>query len=433
MRPNATITGMRGRDPRRLALLGLFCAGFLSVPAAPARADMASHFGLSPRAIGMGGAVSAVIDDYAAVYYNPGGLALSGSSGFTLGCFFATPRVRTREGNGPERLSFQNEMRTGLVGYRQNLAGLFPERWGRNIVVGMALAYPDNFKTGTLVRTRLYDEVQFPVFGRVPDMLVMSGGLGVEVFPGRLMIGAGMRYAVTYDAQNITAAIRLPENEVSYEKIDVNADTEIQPIVGLVFRPWDPLRLAAVWRQGGAPVHIVGHGRGTAVLGPVSLPINLNMGFQDFFRPEEFAGSVAWSPFRRWLLAFEVTYARWSAYDDPFGRKPPDTPFEDVLIPRFGVEYTPTGWLRVQSGYYWHPSPVGSDQPSTRYLDTDEHVFACAAEIAVPIRRLLQYPLLFHVYFQYQHLPRRTFRTVDGPTSIWGYITNIGGTVQLRF
>jgi len=380
----------------------------------------------------MGNAVSALIDDYAACYYNPAGLALSAENGFTLGYFYAAPRVRTRDALGVERLTFQTLTRAGVVGYRQNLRSLFPEKWGKNIVVALALAFPDNFKTATMVRTRYYHEMQFPVFGRVPDMLVMSAGLGFELHR-LLLIGMGMRFSVTYSAKDLTVYLKVLEGQNLFQKVDVNAETEAQPIAGVILRPLDSLRLAAVWRRGGAPVSLVGKGGGKAEIGPIELPLSLNLCFQDFFTPDEFAGALSWAPVERLLLGFELTYARWSKYDDPFGQKPPGDPFFDILIPRFGAEVQVLEGLRAQLGYYWQPSPVRDAQSATRYLDTDEHVFSCACEYALRLDRFLEVPLKLQAYFQVQHLPRRTLTTVGGTMSVWGTITNVGGTVQLSF
>jgi hypothetical protein len=89
--------------------------------------------------------------------------------------------------------------------------------------------------------------------------------------------------------------------------------------------------------------------------------------------------------------------------------------------------------LRAQLGYYWQPSPVRDAQSATRYLDTDEHVFSCACEYALRLDRFLEVPLKLQAYFQVQHLPRRTLTTVGDTMSVWGTITNVGGTVQLSF
>jgi hypothetical protein len=401
----------------------------LTFNARSVRADMSTLFGLSPRGIGMANAVSAVIDDYAAVYYNPAGLALSRESGFTLGYFYAQPRVKVSLEHGSPDEGFRSPLQAGVFGYRQNLSF---QKWKRSFVVGMALAYPDNLKTGTLVRTHLYDEMQFPVFGRAYQMLVMSGGFGIELHK-RVYAGAGMRYAVTYSAQDITLVMKLLEGEVLFKHVDVNADTEIQPVVGIILKPWDRLHIAAVWRSGGAPVRIVGKGSGGAQLGNFVLPISLDLNFQDFYTPDEVAGSVAYRPTDKFLVAFEITYARWSKYDVPFGERPPGDPFSDIVIPRVGIEYCVSRYVKLQAGYYYQPSPVEASQPYTLYLDADQHVFSGATELSWPLTRILEYPLRFHLYFQFQYLPHRSLDTAMGTTSIWGYITNIGATVQLRF
>ena len=406
--------------------------GFFLVSPGKARADLATQFGLSPRGIGMANAGSAVIDDYAAVFYNPAGLALSPASSFTFGYFYTSPRVRSRDPGGKEHLLFTSHMNVPVIGYRQNLRNVFPDKWGKNIVVALAVASSDNLKTGTLVETYLYEDRQLPVFGRVQDMLVMSGGFGVELTRW-LLLGVGMRFAATYDATNITATMNLVTGETVVEKLEVNADTEMQPIAGILFRPWEAFRVAGVWRRGGSPIKLVGSGGGRAVIGPLVLPMSLSLAFRDFFTPDEFTGSVAYSVTERLLLAFELTYARWSNYDVPFGQKPPGEPFRDIILPRFGAEYVFSEQFKFQMGYYWQPSPVKSFQPYTHYLDNDQHVFSAAAEYAWLIKGILKHPLRFRFYFQYQHLPRRTLDTINGPTDIWGYITNLGGTVEIRF
>ena len=227
--------------------------------------------------------------------------------------------------------------------------------------------------------------------------------------------------------------INVCDGKSSFEKVDVSAETEILPTAGLLVQPVNWLRLAAVWRKGGAPVSIVGNGGGSAELGPVRLPISLHLNFQDFFSPDEYAVSLAVWPVRGLLVALEFTYARWSAYDDPYGQKPPGDPFHDILIPRFGVEYELMVPLRLEAGYTYQPSPVSALQPYTEYLDTDQHVFACAAQYDLAIPGLLEFPLRLSGYVQYIYLPERTLETVNGPVSTWGYMTNVGATVQLSF
>lgn len=423
-----TPASTRPTAPGPVFLLWLAAAASLC-SAVGARADMSSQYGLSPRAIGMANAVSAVIDDYSAVYYNPAGLSLSSESGFTLGYFYGQPRVKIRGEGGSRAIGFESPMNVGVIGYRQ---ALFRDHWKKNVVVGLALAYPENFKAATMVRTKYYGEPQWPVFGRAQDMLVMSGGMGIQVHR-MVYVGVGMRFAVTYSAQDITIRLRLRERSVEYVHVDINADSEVRPIAGLVVRPLEQLRVAAVWRRGGAPVSLVGKGQGGAEIGDFVLPVALDLDFKDFYTPDEIAASVAFEPYDRLLVACEATYALWSRYDVPYGRTPPGDPFSDIIVPRVGLEYRLSDTARVQAGYYYQPSPVKGVQPFTQYLDADEHVLSAAGELSVPIPRLLEYPLRFRLCFQYQYLPQRRLSTVNGSTTVWGYLMTVGGTVELRF
>jgi hypothetical protein len=242
-----------------------------------------------------------------------------------------------------------------------------------------------------------------------------------------------MRFAVTYSAKDMNIYLKVLEGQTVFQKVDVNAETEAQPIVGVVLRPWDSFRLAAVWRQGGSPASLVGKGGGQAMIGPIVLPISLDLHFQDFYTPDEYAGALSWVPREGLLVGLEVTYARWSNYDDPYGAKPPGDPFYDIFIPRVGLEARLLKDLDARVGYYWQPSPVRDYQPATEYLDTDEHVFSFGLEYALHLDRLLQYPLRFAAYFQFLYLPERTLHPVGGPVSVWGYTTNVGGSVQLSF
>jgi hypothetical protein len=422
--PGTSKPGIQG------AVLLVALAGTVSLClAGRVSADMSSQFGLSPRAIGMANAVSAVIDDYSAVYYNPAGLAQSSESGFTLGYFYGQPRVKIRAEGGSREIGFKSPMNVGVIGYRQ---ALFRDYWKKNVVVALALAYPENFKAATMVRTKYYGERQWPVFGRVHDMLVMSGGMGIQVHR-MAYVGVGMRFAVTYSAQDITILLRLRERSVEYQHVDINADSEVQPIAGFVVRPWERLRVAAVWRRGGAPVSLVGKGQGGAEIGDLVVPVALDLNFKDFYTPDEIAASVAFEPYDRLLVACEATYALWSDYDVPYDRRPPGNPFSDIVVPRVGLEYRLSDTARIQAGYYYQPSPVKGVQPFTQYLDADEHVLSAAGELSVPIPRLLEYPLRFRLCLQYQYLPQRRLSTVNGTTTVWGYLITVGGTVELRF
>lgn len=406
---------------------------FLLFHAGNLHADMAGQFGLSPRGIGMANAVSAVIDDYAAVYYNPAGLALREEDDISVGYFYSHPRIHVKDPSGAERVGLGSDINAFLFGYRKNLKKLLPLKWQRNIGLGIAVELQNDLKQAALVETSLYRDTQFPVFGRVQDVLVAGAGLGIELHE-RVHAGIGLRIAVTLDVQDVAVAVKLLNMDFTYLNLDANIDTEARPTAGIIVRPWDPVRMAFVWRKGGPVARVDASGLGLVEIGKLSLPITFLFAFRDFYSPEEIAGSVAVQVLERLLLAVEVTHAKWSGYNLPYNEKPPGDPFRDIFIPRFGAEITLTDSWKIQAGYYYQPSPVKEDQPYTVFLDAEEHVFSCAVEFSRHlIKRLFHEPLQLRVFFQYQVLPRRSLDTANGRTAVWGSFLSLGGALQIPF
>ena len=400
----------------------------------PLCADMANQFGISSRAIAMGNAYTALADDYSGFYYNPAGLATVPRDVFSLGYIYTSPRVRVQELGGPERLAFTSNIKGGMVGFQMDVGQFLSERFRRNVVMGLTAVFPDNFKTYVNADTKFYDELEFPVFGRVHDFALMVMGGALELHR-MLYLGASVRLAFTADIRDITILYDVTDFKIDFEKLDINADTEIQPIVGLLFMPSERVRIGAAWRKGGSPVHFIGAVNVTVDTGFFDLPLPpFSCLFLEFYTPEETALSIAYRLSPRLLMAVEATYAQWSAYDVPYSEKPPGRPMRDIVIPKIGLEYGVHKDVKVRLGYYYHPSPVRSHQPYTYLLDTDQHVFSTGLGYTWRyIERLTGYPLECDLHFQYQYLPRRTLHTLTTPTDVWGYIVNVGGSVQFRF
>jgi hypothetical protein len=415
-----------------LKTISLACL-LLVVPARMAPADTATQFGLSARGIGMANAVSAIASDCSAVYYNPAGLALTADDDITVGYVYRHLHVSVRDERGSGRGRAEGDTRSMLFGYRKNLSAILPEQWSRNMGVGIVAQLQDELKQAALVRTSFYQSVQFPVFGRVEDVLVAGAGLGLEVHP-RMYAGIGMRVGVTLDVQDVTVSMNLLNGNYRYLNMDANIDTELRPIAGVICRPWDALSIGAVWRRGGPIARIDVKGMGIAEAGAVRLPITFLFTFRDLFSPDETALSVAYRLADRVLTAFEITHQRWSAYNLPYNERPPGEPFYDIVVPRLGMEYSPTGALAFQAGYYFQPSPVRSRQPLTGFLDADQHVLSVAMEYSHrTLKPILARPLQFGLFLQYHHVAERTLEIMNEPRSIRGSIVNVGVTVCIPF
>ena len=84
---------------RALFLLLLFAAH--GIEPGPARAGVYDLLGLGPRSVALGGAYTALADDFTSLYYNPAGLSGEAESSMTLGGLWAKPYFTYREAGLP--------------------------------------------------------------------------------------------------------------------------------------------------------------------------------------------------------------------------------------------------------------------------------------------------------------------------------------------
>ena len=428
------------------------CLAALVILAAPVPvpADIATEYGISPRAIAMGGAYTALADDFSGYYHNPAGTAMRSGDFLTLGYLYNTPRIKVRSNGGPGEIALRETLRGGVAGFSLDVGQFVPERYRPVMTMGLTVVFPDDFKTYVSADIPWFDDRQFPVIGRAQDFSLMYIGMGIR--PHRMIsIGGSVRVGFTSDIRSLSLSFDVtdPTNpKVTYQKVDVNPDLEMQPIAGIILSPWESLRIGAAWRRGGSPVTFLGAVEVLLKVGPVEVALPpYAMFVKDFYNPEEFALSVAYAFHRRLLVAVELTYARWSGYNLPYGEKPPGHPLRDVLVPRVGAEIDLPHDIKVRLGYYHQPTPVRGVQPYTQLLDTDQHVFSTGLGYSWRwVAQYIGFPPEFDFYFQYKHHPRRTLQTVvyrydpegnlhvvPGETTVWGHQYNLGASVQLRF
>jgi len=427
-------------------LFALYFIGILCGPA-PLSALVSSQFGVSPRAISMGNAYTALADDFSGLYYNPAGLATRPRNVGIAGYLYNQPRVNVQGADGVEHLAFNAKMNSILVGLTMDMGDFVrqflelefvPKRYRPDLEVswGLAVISPNQFSTFVNADIKFLADMQFPVFGRDQDFMPIFGGGGFKLHE-MVYIGAGLvaGFSVALQSADITANFN-PDNPFTFNKVDVNATLEMAPIVGIILMPLDELRIGAAWRDSMNPVHFKGDidvKIGTPA-GEISLP-PLASSLYDFYMPEEISGSIAYEFIERLLVAVELTYTRWSGFNLPYGRTYTENLFEDIFIWRGGLEYTVTDDVRVRLGYYYQPSPISDvPQTETQFLDTDQHVFSTGLGYVWRFpERFFGYPVELDLYFQYHHLPRRTLDTVAGPMSVWGYHVGGGGAIQLQF
>ncbi|MDP8257053.1 MAG: outer membrane protein transport protein [Candidatus Alcyoniella australis] len=161
---------------RRCAIALLLLA--LALPCSAA-AKSFDTFGLSTRAMVLGGAMTAVADDYSAVFYNPGGLAQLKTESFSAGYLWADVRMKA---NGRD----QNYPVTKL-----SLVGLNIPIYDR-LFFGVGIQIPDRVYSLTL----FVDPSQptWPQYNNMSSMLILMPGAALRLWR-ELSIGVSFAFS----------------------------------------------------------------------------------------------------------------------------------------------------------------------------------------------------------------------------------------------
>ena len=410
--------------------------------------QMLDEYGASPKSIAMGQAFTAIADDFSAAYYNPAGLTQTkGIVEMSMGGFYAQQNATAVMEYVPFR--HDNDMPSEITGQRANkgfiigiassldvpsLVKAYP--WFRRFAFGMVfwLNYPELL---------IYDtgpEPYRPHFFRYDEgfaLMAMVASVAFEVTPWLSLGGGAFMSQKTYSRQEVYSALNhmgtipgWPADEVFGSRLSIwsKAEIVVVPTLGLLFKPpvkslQDRLSLGISWRKE-SKSH---HARGPLIVNvgiedPDGEPTEI--GWRNFvsttlssivgFQPQQLTVGLAGQPTKRLSLAVDVTWKEYSEYVT-YGDVKPDPPFEDTIVPRFGVEYAfdprfSSRWLSwmaliaIRGGYYFEPTPVSSADKSHNIFDTDQDVVSTGFQIDFPIMqgRILS---SIEAYFQY-HLLR---------------------------
>lgn len=344
--------------------LPLVFLGFTSWPAYSDEAiQLADHFGIGARAMGMGGAAIAVSEDFSALYWNPAGLA-------------QVRRIEVSGGLSHQRFTskttfFGNKTRDRENNTRLNAIGMvFPMPTYRgSLVFALGTGRVENFDVLFVQRG----------YSRQNDWLedgeeIQSGGLyswslggAVDVSP-TLSLGATINlldgdYHYDWDAyfadtQNIYNDPTPPRSD--YDTTYIH-DTSSADFDGLSLKLGGLLRLSRFVKAGmtiTSPVTYDISGDAIERTWDVYDDGDVDQYLDSFYfkneisTPWEFGFGVAWSV-PTFLLAGDLRYADWSQMK--FNDEPLDD-YQEALSLSIGGEYIlPMGGTKIRAGFSSEP------------------------------------------------------------------------------
>lgn len=366
-----------------------FCVAFAVALSLAPRTGRAAGFLLyeaGAKAMGLGGAMTAVADDASAIFYNPAGLMqLQGTNaygGFSL-VFTGTEFAGVDPDPG-----FNTFDETGALLFTPFSAyishRLANEKWS----IGLGLFTP--FGLGQKWRDResftgrhIADKAQLFTFYANPTVAwqatpQLSVGGGIQLVHGRVELN---RFIQQWDPNgegflNIGLANLQGHNIIDF---GVNA--------GLLWKPRDEVSLGLNYRsqvtfeaKGDADFAAVPSGSG-AVDDAVPFVLPTDQGVSAEVKlPWLLALGGAYYGVEHWVFAMDLVYAGWSRFDElSFSFTNPSLnttrveDFEDKLSVRLGAGYDIIPDVQVRLGYYYDPTPMPRKAMSPLLADANRH------------------------------------------------------------
>ena len=417
---------------RKLALLLLLLAPL------NAHASTFDTFGFGSRALSMGGAMTADARDFTATFYNPSLIVNHNLINLGFGIFYESPSTTVTPDDPAASLNAVSPPSSAsyTLGFIFPFAGKLRDRLG----LGVGISLP----TRNLIKVQAVEpsEPNWYLYQSSPDRIQVFLGLGGKPFDW-LYLGLGLQ-ALSDFSGNINFNVDLFNKSFQRRDLVNELVTKQGLVAGATLIPLKNLQIGFCWRQ--------------SMELDYELPTNIALGdvgslFLDvkgvtFFTPNEFTLGVHYEPIDSLTLDADLEYARWSTAPNPaaaikvafsgvlasglgltnaLSMSSADAPpgFDDILIPRFGVEWKVVDSVDLRAGYYFRPTMIPLQNGVTNLLDGPTHVLSggIGFRFMSPMETMTE-PVEIDAVFQYGIIGQRhadkTDNNVDPPYSYSG-------------
>ncbi|HEV7920270.1 MAG TPA: outer membrane protein transport protein [Thermoanaerobaculia bacterium] len=346
----------------------LVVCAFAALPVYGAGFDFA---GQSARAMGMGGAYVAAVDDPSAIYYNPGALGLlKKKKGASIGVAMVKQNEGLFQGLPPGiAIGTTGEQRTPTAAVPHAFATL---PFGKSAVLGIGTYSP--FR----MRTEWKDDPAFA--GRFLarrsqiDVLDVATTLGVKAGPFGFGAGVLYRTAKLEASRRVAALLNGEQREIG--DLDMRTDNKSAYgwTAGLMLRPSARFSWGASYRSR-TRTEAFGVGKLTQIatgdtqldtLVKASFPFGQDLALASTFEmPAQASTGIAFAPSKPLLIELDATRTQWgriSSYsfafvNDPLFSTSYPLTLKDAMTYRAGLRFMfPTG-PQVRIGYALEESP----------------------------------------------------------------------------
>ena len=452
---------------RIIILVGMVLAGYAcggSLMSDPLWANPLDNFGFGSKWTAMGGAVTGLVNDVGAVYYNPAGVVQADRVYFSIGYFYADPSLEINDYDIDEATV------SGIVaGVITPPMKVYKFKFGG----GAAIHIPDRRVARSLAIP--YDQPTFVMYGARNQRMIAQFPFALELAPWFSIGGAISMFIKTGGGPNFLLREDRPDNQGLWSEGSISATQKgaFFPTAGFMLHATKRLHFGFCYKGKNEilyevplkvtiePLYL---GLPFPVLGQ-SL-IDMDQHVYMFFAPEQFSLGAGIEIHDRTVIGLDVTLARWSTFRQPSPEGAtvysggiaqivppnpnyplPEPDFSDILIPSVGIEYKAydsVDWrFFVRGGYRFRPSPAPEATGWNNFLDNDTHIFSggigCELLGVQEKLKVLRGPISLDIHFQYFWLMEQEAKKVHptwdayGDMRYGGKVISIGTTLTLCF
>src|SRR5438105_6487848 len=373
---------------RRLLAALLLCA-----PAA--FANPFELFGFTPRAMGMGGAMTALGDDLGASFYNPAGLLGHTKTEFGIGFADTISNLYVDR----TCATCANNVHTSQVERtpRFELGLIFPlggQLLKDRVVLGIGGGHP----MGSLIRVQTVDQSrpQFYMYQSKAQRFALNSAIGIKIMNG-LSVGAGVQITAEQIGK-VDFQLDVASRQFRARNITVDLNTVPTPTAGILIEPSENLKIGFSWRKEAQLYYEQPTNIDLGDLGALKLDVQ---GLAQYW-PHVFSGSVALKLTPRLQIVVQADYLLWNrAPNDQVHVKVTPTGavmtalgldqlltvdsadakmgFANILIPHLAAEWEAADWLTLRGGASVRPAVTPDQNGTTNYLDNFTESVAAGA------------------------------------------------------
>ena len=402
----------------------------------------------------MGGAYTALANDSASMYYNPGALVECGKGRFELIAMSNFSNldvgfqgdwdgaIETRQVGSVRELENKVEGINELSALGMGLVlPIWKDPLFRNLYLGFGLALPA-FDYGLRVLYFTPDDPIFLEYTNITHKLHLLLGLGIDI-DGLVESYAGKKIpgiSLGFTANTFFDVSGKLQSGPTYFELVIPFDFVL--ITGVLMRPFETftenkilesISLGVAYRQ----ELYLDLGLDVSLLGSTGSVISY-----DLYSPEQWSFGIGITPIPDLTLGYTIEQFAWHTFKPPYLATDPAsdpfivdlfkeeyawTPFKDIWINRFGSEYTMGERYKFRAGYFFQPSPVPDQTGDTNFLDSDTHGISAGFGYVFE-------GLTVDLHVQYRLLAERKTDKLNGDSfTVGGNVWNLGLVLTRNF